>query len=82
MGIHTQMHVLLIIYSSRIGFLTYDNMFITQFYVHSGKFLTEADVEARVDEMEATRNKMLERLEYQLEQQEAMHKIHDRDMKH
>ena len=76
------MHVLLIIYSSRIGFFTYDNMFITQFHVHSGKFLTEADVEARVDEMEATRNKMLERLEYQLEQQEAMHKIHDRDMKH
>jgi hypothetical protein len=46
-----------------------------------GKYVTEADIEARVDEMEATRDKMLERLEYQLEQQEAVQKTHQKAMK-
>ena len=34
------------------------------FATRSGKYVTEADVEARVKEMEATRAKMLSTLEY------------------
>jgi hypothetical protein len=36
-----------------------------------GKFITEADVEERVLQMEATRGELMERLDFQAKQQES-----------
>lgn len=52
--------------------VTHPQRFILFFLKYSGKYITEADVEDRVRQMESTRNDMMERLEYEAKNRQRM----------